>query len=177
MVPAEETVSNGGGIPKDRHLQHTAASAASVQSAGELLRSSAAQTQQATDKAADESVQGTQVHNADRAGSQPAAQAAEPAPERVECKAYGKARNGSLIAVDANTQETIPAGNQKEALSTVADGANPACPAEPMKQNTPPLVPFLYFCPSICFMIQSISLISRLAVTTYARCCELQQHH
>ena len=169
MVPAEETVSNGGDIPKDRHLQHTAASAASVQSAGELLRSSAAQTQQAADKAADESRQGSQVHDADRAGSQPATQAAEPAPERVESKAYGKARNGSLIAVDANTQEAILAGNQKEPISTVADGANPACPAEPMKQNTPPPVPFLYFCLSLCFMIQIISLTARLALSTDTR--------
>ena len=148
MAPAEETVSSGGGVLQDRHTQLTAASAASLQSAGELLRSSAAQTQQATDKAADP-VQGIQVHHADRVGSQPATQAAEPAPEMVDCKAYGKARNGSLIAVDANTQEAIPAGQQEEALSTFADGAKPACPAEPLKQDTPPRVYSLYFCLSL----------------------------
>ena len=148
-LPAEETVSDGGDVPQDRHPQLTAASAATLQSAGELLRRSAAHTQQATEQAADPSVQGVAVHHADRDGSQPATQAAEPAPEMVDCKAHGKARNGSLIAVDANTQEAIPAGHQTEALSTAADRAEPACPAEPMKHHTPPPVSHLYFCLSL----------------------------
>ena len=164
MAPAEKTVSSSGDVLQDRHTQLTPASAASMHSAGELLRSSAAQTQQATAKAAD-LMQEIQVHHADRAASQPAAQAAEPAPEMVDCKAYGKARNGSLIAVDANTQEAIPAGHQTEALSTIADGAKPACPAEPIKQYAPPpVVSYPNFCLAL---VHYFDLTSHTQTTIY----------
>ena len=60
----------------------------------------------------------------------------ETVPEKADSKVYSKAGNASLIAVDANTQESVTAEVQEPLHSTAAPVAEPAPPQQPTTPRT-----------------------------------------
>ena len=60
----------------------------------------------------------------------------ETVPEKAASKVYSKAGNASLIAVDANTQESVTAEIQEPLHSTAAPAAEPAPPQQPTMPRT-----------------------------------------
>ena len=60
----------------------------------------------------------------------------ETVPEKADSKVYSKAGNASLIAVDANTQESVTAEIQEPLHSTAAPAAEPAPPQQPTTPRT-----------------------------------------
>ena len=60
----------------------------------------------------------------------------ETIPEKADSKVYSKAGNASLIAVDANTQESVTAEVQEPLHSTAAPAAEPAPPQQPTTPRT-----------------------------------------
>lgn len=131
-MPATEAASRPGEADAERHPEAEPPSAGSLQSDEGLASRSAAasQSQQKTAGAAGPALAG-QGAQADVGGDLRAVEAAEPAAERVESKAFSKAGSASLIAIDANTQESVTAGLQGS-VSSAAAAPEPAPPSQPI---------------------------------------------